>query len=247
MSEIRLLRADEIDVRVAQINEKGATLLLYKDARVDMNILDEVYGAGYWQREHQMIGDRLYCTIKVWNKELNQWIAKQDVGTESYTEKEKGQASDSFKRAGFNVGIGRELYTAPFTWVSKDKIEMKQNNGKWSTYDKFSVKEIQYNDNREICKLVIVNQKGNEVFRFGNDAPVKEVPITDGTLEQIDILVKEYAEVLGNKTEADIMQVIRNNFRFSDVKALTDNQGKIVINTIAGWIAKTRKKNEATA
>lgn len=240
--EIRTLKANEIDVRVAQINKNGATLLLYKDARVDMNILDEVYGSGYWQREHQVIDGRLYCTISVWNNEIKQWIRKQDVGTESYTEKEKGQASDSFKRAGFNVGIGRELYTAPRTWVPASLIDIRDgNNGKCMTYDTFSVKEIEYNQNREICKLVIVNQNNVEIFNYEQD-----IPITDGTLGQINVLVKEYSDVLGNRTEEEVMQVLQTKFNFTDLHAITNKNGQTVINTLADWITKT-KKNKETA
>ena len=110
---MRYLRADEIDVRVAQVGENWCTVLLYKDARVDMAILDETYGAGYWQREHEVINGNLFCTISIWNKEISQWVKKQDVGVESNTQKEKGQASDAFKRAGVTAGIGRELYTTP--------------------------------------------------------------------------------------------------------------------------------------
>lgn len=98
MSEIRLLKPNEIEVRVQQIKENGYMLLLYKDARVDMKILDEIYGTTGWQRTHQLIGDRLYCTIEIWDKEKQCWVAKQDVGTESNTEKEKGQASDSLTK-----------------------------------------------------------------------------------------------------------------------------------------------------
>lgn len=176
--DIRLLKANEIDVRVATINSSGASLLLYKDARVDMAILDEVYGSGYWKREHQLIGDRLYCTISVWNKEIGQWVSKQDVGTESYTEKEKGQASDSFKRAGFNIGIGRELYTGPFIWVTD--IKTTEKNGKYVTNDRFKVKEIEYNSNREISKLTIVNSKTNKVvFTFSDEVMKEEVSKND--------------------------------------------------------------------
>jgi hypothetical protein len=109
MTTIPRLTKNEIECRVAQTgkSKSGAwcSILLYKDARVDMRILDEVYGSNNWQRTHELIGDRLYCTISIWDAEKGQWIKKQDVGTESYTEKEKGQASDSFKRAGFNVGM----------------------------------------------------------------------------------------------------------------------------------------------
>lgn len=104
MNQFRNLRADEIDVRVATCSEKGCSLLLYKDARVDQNILDETFGIYGWERTHQLIGDRLYCTVKVKNPETGEWISKQDVGTESNTEKEKGQASDSFKRSIWESG-----------------------------------------------------------------------------------------------------------------------------------------------
>ena len=110
MNMIRLLRADEIECRVSTISEKGVSLLLYKDARVDQRILDETFTPLGWQRTHQSIDGNLYCTVSIWDDAKRQWIAKQDVGTMGYTEKEKSQASDSFKRACFNIGIGRELY-----------------------------------------------------------------------------------------------------------------------------------------
>ena len=94
-NEIRLLEVNEIECRIGTINENGLSLLLYKDARVDQKILDECYSPCGWKRSHQEIGGNLYCTVEVWDKEKQQWIAKQDVDTESYTEKEKGQASDS--------------------------------------------------------------------------------------------------------------------------------------------------------
>ena len=111
----RYLKANEIDCRVSQINEKGLALLLYKDARVDMDILDETVGAKNWQRKHTR--DNANCIIEIWDEDKKEWISKEDTGTESFTEKEKGLASDSFKRAGFNWGIGRELYTAPFIYI----------------------------------------------------------------------------------------------------------------------------------
>ena len=109
MEQIRLLRADEIECRIGTISEKGVSLLLYKDARADMKILDEVYGPLNWQRRHEMIGSNLYCIVSIWDDDKKQWISKMDVGTESYTEKEKGQASDSFKRACVSLGIGLSL------------------------------------------------------------------------------------------------------------------------------------------
>ena len=166
---IRLLKAEEIECRISVINEKGLSLLLYKDARVDQKILDETFGAFGWKRSHQCIEGSLYCTVEIFDKESGQWVAKQDVGTTGYTEKEKSQASDSFKRACFNWGIGRELYTAPFIWIPADRadIQMKEGQNKEKRYycnDRFSVYSIQYNEEREISSLVIVNDKGQAVY-----------------------------------------------------------------------------------
>lgn len=165
---IRTLRADEIECRVQQVKQNGCVLLLYKDARCDMRILDEVFQIDGWKREHNLIDGKLFCTVSIWSDRLNQWITKQDVGTESNTEKEKGQASDSFKRACFNLGIGRELYSSPFTWINLNSNEVKQEGNKYKLdYKvKFEVKAIEYNENREISKLVIMDQNGKERFTF---------------------------------------------------------------------------------
>lgn len=142
--EFRDLRPNEIECRVATCKSNGVSLLLYKDARCDMNILDETVGSTNWMRTHEVINGNLFCNVSIYNKDAAQWIVKQDVGVESYTEKEKGQASDAFKRACFNWGIGRELYTAPFIWISSQKgyVTLDNKNGKCTTYDKFSVEDV---------------------------------------------------------------------------------------------------------
>lgn len=156
----RPLKESEIDVRVQSVTEKGCILLLYKDARCDMNILDETVGPMNWKREHTR--ENANCIVSLWDEEKQQWVSKEDTGTESNTEKEKGQASDSFKRACFNWGIGRELYTSPFIWVKKDDCNMysiKGNNGKdiWKCNDKFEIEKIAYDENKNITGLSIKN------------------------------------------------------------------------------------------
>ena len=160
--KFRTLRADEIDVRVAMVKESGLSLLLYKDARCDMNILDETVGPLNWQRKHTR--DNANCIVSIWDEAKQQWISKEDTGTESFTEKEKGLASDSFKRACFNFGIGRELYTAPFIWVKKEDAGIKQMGQKWTSAEKFEVEKIAYDDNKCITGLAIKNSKGKRVF-----------------------------------------------------------------------------------
>jgi len=170
-SFIRLLKSNEIECRIATINEKGLSLLLYKDARVDQRILDETFGPFGWKRSHQCIDGNLYCTVEIFDQKSGEWISKQDVGSTGYTEKEKSQASDSFKRACFNWGIGRELYSAPFIWVPANKasIQIKEGQNREKRYycsDHFSVYSIQYNDVKEIQTLVIINDKGQTVFEW---------------------------------------------------------------------------------
>ena len=175
----RTLRADEIDCRVGTAtfpDEKtkkggGCSLLLYKDARVDMTLLDEAFGPFGWMRKHELIDGDLYCTITIKSPDTGEWVSKQDVGTESTTEKEKGRASDSFKRAAVNVGIGRELYTAPFIWIGAQDCTIKAGkNGKPTCYDNFRVTRIEYDDARRISGLEIVNdsRKGAVVYSYGN-------------------------------------------------------------------------------
>lgn len=165
--KIRNLKADEIECRVGAVSEKGATLLLYKNARVDQAVLDEVFGITGWQREHCQIGGETYCTVCIWDTEKSIWVRKQDVGTESDYEKVKGAASDSFKRACFNIGIGRELYTAPFIFIPADQIHIENKNGKRMVRDKFSVSRIYVTEDKVITELEIINQKGQTVFAYG--------------------------------------------------------------------------------
>lgn len=157
MCKFRDLRADEIEVRVQSVKENGLVLLLYKDARVDMNILDETVGSENWQNKFYEHKGILFCSLGIntnYDKPdlPDRWVWKDDAGVESNTEAEKGNASDARKRAGFAWGIGRCLYTAPFTWIPADKCNIK--NGK--CYDKFVVEKIII-ENKQITAVAIYN------------------------------------------------------------------------------------------
>lgn len=168
MNMFRTLRADEIDCRIAQVKKNGLSLLLYKDARCDMNILDETVGPFNWMRSHNR--ENANCVVELWDDKKNQWVSKEDTGTESNTEAQKGLASDSFKRACFNWGIGRELYTAPLIWIPSEKCKIEERNGKFTCYDKFFVEKIAYDDKQEISGLAIKNKDGKRVFVWQKDA-----------------------------------------------------------------------------
>lgn len=174
--KFRTLKAEEIDCRVSQIASNWLTLLLYKDARVDQNILDETVGCMNWQKSY--LRENANCIVSIWDEEKKQWVSKEDTGTESFSEAEKGLASDSFKRACFNWGIGRELYTSPsiIIFPRADMVKKGQDsefyqkgtdnkgNPKYDTKTRFWVEYIDYDENRNIVDLIIRDNKNNIRF-----------------------------------------------------------------------------------
>lgn len=215
--KFRTLKASEIDCRIQSIGQNktgavGTTILLYKDARVDMNILDETVGAMNWQREHSVVNGNLYCTISIWDEVKEQWISKSDVGTESNTEKEKGQASDSFKRAGFNWGIGRELYSAPFVYIQLDKSEYIERNGKLTSNAKFKVKDIDYDESRNIVRLVVVDSKGKVRYTFGENTQ----PQTQETVYNWQTLKARATQ--GGISEDDLKHYLKETLKVNESK-----------------------------
>lgn len=218
--KFRPLKAEEIDVRVGNAFSWGYSLLLYKDARCDMNILDETLGAENWQRDHKEIKGNLYCGVginvcyeKTRTNDMIQygdrWVWKWDCGTESNTEKEKGEASDSFKRACVNWGIGRELYTSPNIAISCE-MEQVGNSYKIPKEEqkrRFRVKEIEYNDNREIVKLVIVDNKNVQVYPKSNinnvpretEKPKTQSEVCEDCLEPVTQTVAQYSNKIYGK------------------------------------------------
>ena len=248
--KFRALRADEIDCRIQSLSENkngvGAVVLLYKDARVDMNILDETVGAMNWKRSHELIGDRLYCTISI-RDENNEWVSKQDVGTESNTEKEKGQASDSFKRAGFNWGIGRELYSAPFIYIKLSNDEFfKDKSGKLKTYSKFKVFDIEYDENKNII-LLVIGDNNDERFVYGkktiyNQKQRRESQNKVAMNAQINtesavnaILINEIVQ-LANAIGIDsnkLSNYVKTTFNKPNCKALDTHE----LNQVKSWVS----------
>lgn len=161
----RLLKPKEISCRVQQINEKGLTLLLYVTSRAGQNLLDEKYGPLGWQDSYRLIDGDLFCSISAWSVENKMWVSKEDVGTASYTAKEKGRASDAFKRACVKHDIARELYSAPFIWVPASQCNVREKDERYYTNDKFFVNDITYTASGEIDSIEIINQNMDIVFK----------------------------------------------------------------------------------
>lgn len=201
MEKFRVLRAEEIDCRVSQIASNYCTLLLYKDARVDMNILDETVGCMNWKKSY--LRDNANCIVSIYDEDKKEWVSKEDTGTESFSEAEKGLASDSFKRSCFNWGIGRELYTAPsiLLFPNKEMIpkgkdsEFYQNDkGKYETKTRFWVEIIDYDENRNIQDLIIRDNKNH--IRFSQLTKEKEKELVS-----IDTKLKKLIEQKEDKDE----------------------------------------------
>lgn len=246
MLKFRSLTADDVEVRISTVKKNGVQLLLYKDARVDQNVLDESVGVENWQKKYEMIGGNLFCSVGILvdrGAGIKEWIWKQDVGVESYTEKEKGQASDAFKRACFCLGIGRELYTAPFIWISADKVEIKDaGKDTYKCYERFAVRSMTVSDGR-ITALSVINSKGIEVFSYGKRTAQSAIQEPMQVYEQKPMLVTD-AEI--KILEAELArtgvakQTICNAYHVNDLSEFTLGQ----YNSCKKRLAATKPKEE---
>lgn len=244
--KFRTLRADEIECRVSTVSAKGCSLLLYKDARADMTLLDETVGSENWQRNHELVNGNLFCNVGI--KVDGEWVWKQDVGTESYTEKEKGQASDSFKRACVNWGIGRELYTAPFIWIPAADANLTDGkNGQKTTYERFGVKAIAYDESRNISGLVIENVKTHKaVYKYGecgakkNTTPTPAEPANgahsasqrDERVEEASAKARVMAYINRHSMSKEDIDKLCRCYRISSVQEMTLAMCKHYINAV---------------
>lgn len=219
MKMFRNLKADEIECRISQIEKTWCSLLLYKDARCDMNILDETVGAMNWCREH--IRDNANCIVSIYDKEKDEWISKEDTGKESFSEAEKGLASDSFKRACVNWGIGRELYTSPAIFIipRKDMIKkgkdgefFEYKDGKYSTKTRFYVELIDYDENDNIKDLIIRDDKNN--IRFSQLTKEKE--------KELNKILLNFKELIEKVEDKDDKFERENLYQYFN--ATSDNQ-----------------------
>lgn len=230
-----LLTADQIEVKVKQVTAKGAVLLLYKTARTDMDLLDSVIGPCNWANDYTEHKGNLYCGIGIYDTDSDRWIWKWDCGIESRADSEgnqkKGEASDAFKRAGFRWGIGRELYSSPFIFV---KVPTKPKGSNFELEDRFQsfeVKEIQY-AGREICGLLIVDNKGQEWYRFGTAAKrpqgsVKSEP-EPAPISGPRMADSEQIDFLADHASAEQMEAMINKYGLNLERLTYANAEKLI-------------------
>lgn len=211
--EIPLLKEDDIEVRIQQACKGNKALaLLYKTARTDMRILDEVFGIYGWKDEYKEIKGNLYCGISIYNESTKEWITKWDCGIESQQDdgnERKAEASDALKRAGFKLGIGRELYSAPTMYINAETEVIgktpkgKDKYGLVNQFERYNVSRISYNDKREIASLEIVNSKGDVVYSFNCGRNQTNAPIIRDTEKQKHITQNQEKQVATQNTQSN--------------------------------------------
>ncbi len=246
--EFRTLNANEIECRVGNtIKEKDSQgkervkaffLLLYKNARVDQCILDETVGQFGWQCRYYQVKSTMICSVGIFNKTTSEWLWKDNGGDDDFnTEQVKAELSDSFKRACFNWGIGRELYYAP-----KIYVECDQENTEKARY---SVKVIEYGENKRIKQLAIINDKTKKVvYSYGfkeniaqnsEKAPKKEnepqVQEPKGSITTHDkTLIQSYVEKLPTEqSKQNFFNWLDKWFNTMSIENLTKSQGELVV------------------
>ena len=235
--KFRTLTANEIECRVGNIIKNkdkeiiGFTLLLYKTARVDANILDETVGAFNWQKRYYQVKNTMFCSIGIKDKDTGEWVFKDDAGDDDFQQEQvKGEASDSMKRAGFAWGIGRELYYGP-------RITIWLNSGN-SERDHYSVKTVEFDKDKKMTKLTIVNDNnGSLAYSYGDKDKVsqtsqkqaKTTSADKGTIRENEkMLIKAYLE---SKTLDECNKIygwLDKNFGTMNYEMLSAEQGVIV-------------------
>ena len=228
MDGFRLLTKDEIECRVGQVSKnESISLLLYKDARVDQKILDERFGLFGWQKRYERDNKGvLFCIVSIKSPD-GEWVEKSDVGTESNMESVKGEASDAFKRACFNWGIGRELYTAPQVWIKPTDYK----KGGRSTYDKFVVTEIGYNKSGNINRLKIENRSMRKIVFDLSDGQAEESPADELNGQMIS---KSKIDALRKQMDADKVSEVRL-LKHLGIKGLDEMTEEVLSEVVSKW------------
>ena len=231
MNKFRNIKASEVEVRIGTCSEKGVSLLLYKDARVDMGILDETVGPENWQCDYYEHKGTLFCKVGI--RCDDEWVWKADAGSPSNMEAQKGEASDAFKRACFRWGIGRELYTAPFVWVGAGNLAKHKvgKNGRWQCFDEFSVLDMSVSEGAITGLAIRNNTNSRIVYTYAAGGQQKQVK---GRFAKVTELKAE-ALSLGIKEEG-IKAWIDATFKGKPMAGFTDEQVKAVEDYLATLI-----------
>lgn len=235
-----LLRPEDVEVRVATVKNGKAVMLLYQDGRCAVRALDRQFGSFGWQMDYKVVGDQIYGTLSIYDEEKGIWVSKSDTGDKSNISEDKGQSSDILKRCIVRWGYATELYTAP-------KIEIADDGYGNAGY---KVSEINYDENRKITHLVIVNRFGKEAFRWDRNAieqPTQHKPKSytqtqqndlewkDETKNNLTVLTEYCSQMTANGFDR---HQVGNFFRYYEKKCNTWNGKFDVEKLFSNWMSK---------
>ena len=199
----------EVDWRVQSLKKSGqnvyAIILGYKDARVDMNRLDEATN-GMWSNQYERDSRGvLKCSISI--KYGDDVFTKWSNGVQSATEKEKGEYSDAFKRAGFMWGIGRELYDLPFIYLKLENGEYTESGGKIKSYEKFSSWKWVFNKDGNLEAF----KEGKKRFTSKESRPImdddKSTTSSPRLNNEVEVRVDKMRSALESATKENINNI----------------------------------------
>ena len=173
------LDTGQIEFKISQVTKTNtgiwASILAYKDARTDMEVLDRAVGSLNWQNTYQRDSKGvLQCSIGIYKEDILGWVWKTSNGTESDYESEKGEYSDAFKRAGFMWGIGRQLYDFPAIWVQLAEGDYYEKEGKVKASNKLLPSEWRWTVSSDYQDVKAERKYGNSWKIIFNSNPYKK-------------------------------------------------------------------------
>ncbi len=178
------LCAGQIEFKVSQVtsDKNGvvwASILAYKDARVDMEMLDDVCGRNNWQVKYERDSKGvLQCAVGVWDETKamgsGDWVWKTSNGVPSDFESEKGEYSDAFKRACFMWGIGRQLYDFPSIWIQLSEGDYYERDGKVKVSSRLRPNDWRWSVSEDYQSVKAERKYGNTWKTIYNSNPYKK-------------------------------------------------------------------------
>lgn len=195
----RTLEAHEIDCK-ATVVENKVEIVLHSKAATCTKLLNEIVGVMNWEKEYTS-GNK-NCIVRIWDKDKNMWVSKEDCGGPlTDVEGHKGQASNGFKRVcALGWGLGIELYSQPAIRIAMTDDNTIYDSKGFIVKENYSVKEIAYDQERNITKCVIVDSEGNVVYDGPNEKGLSNV-IPEQKKEE-KLIIPEDADVV-NSTETE--------------------------------------------
>lgn len=222
--EWKTLNPEDIEVRVATVKNGKATMLLYQDSRCTMKALDEQFGSFGWSIDYEVIGEQIYGKLSIYDDERGVWVSKMDTGDKSNISEDKGQSSDILKRCAVRWGFARELYTVPKIIMDDDGYG---NSG-------YKVSHIEYDENRNIISLQIVNKWGKLAFNWekGTDIPQTPKSVSNAPKMAINNNREKLTQFCSQKKAEGVDKEMLKRFYDTYITKVDNWEGKFMVDRL---------------